>query len=111
MKGSLCYIVYYFLLVIGLQAKNAPDFILRTNETGTFKLVDHTSKFTVLADVNDFAGVNLAIQNLLSDFEKVTGTKPDLSNSLKIFSKKLLTPYISNTMSILKPQDNFLFTF
>ncbi|MBP1664143.1 MAG: hypothetical protein H6Q19_1283 [Bacteroidetes bacterium] len=35
MKRSLCYIVYYFLLVMGLQAQCAPDFVLRTNETGT----------------------------------------------------------------------------
>jgi len=90
MKRSLCYIVYYFLLVMGLQAQCAPDFVLRTNETGTFELVDHTSKFTVLADVNDFAGVNLALQNLLSDFEKVTGTKPDLSNSFSDKNIKLI---------------------
>ncbi|MGB4413549.1 MAG: glycosyl hydrolase 115 family protein [Paludibacter sp.] len=90
MKRSLCYIVYYFLLVMGLQAQNAPDFVLRTNETGAFELVVHAGKFAVLTDINDFSGVNFALKNLFSDFESVSDTKPTLSNSLSVENIKLI---------------------
>ena len=90
MKRTLCYIVYFFLLVMGLQAQNAPDFVLKTNETGAFELVVPTTNFSILADKNDFAGVNFALKNLLSDFESVSNTKPTLSNNLSANNIKLI---------------------
>ena len=90
MKRSLCYIVYFFLLVMGLQAQHAPDFVLKTNETGAFELVAPATKFSVLADENDFTGVNFALKNLLTDFERVSGTKPTLSHSLSAENIKLI---------------------
>ena len=61
---------------MGLQAQHAPDFVLKTNETGAYlSLLLPTTKFSVLADENDFTGVNFALKNLLADFESVSGTK------------------------------------
>lgn len=90
MKRSLCYIVYFFLLVMGIQAQHALDFVLKTNETSAFELVAPATNLSVLADENDFAGVNYALKNLLADFESVSGTKPTLSHSLSAENIKLI---------------------
>lgn len=68
------------LLVVSLMANAADQFVSFSKSVGNeWCLTSEGSKIQIIYDDADFAGVKIAIGNLKSDLEKVTGCAPSLS--------------------------------
>lgn len=83
MNISIKYILLFFLFVCCVTNLTAADrFITSEKNNDNIVLSEPNLQLHILSDVNIDNGVKRAIKNLQTDFQKVTGLQPQLTNKL-----------------------------
>ena len=72
------HILIYLLLIVCVNAFSANQFVVFQKKNNSFPLVQNKKIVNILLDSKDQKGINLAVENLREDCNRVFGLKPHL---------------------------------
>lgn len=72
------HILIYLLLIVCVNAFSANQFVVFQKKNNSFPLVQNKKIVNILLDSKDQKGINLAVENMQEDCNRVFGLKPHL---------------------------------
>ena len=83
-------IIFVLSICTHLSAMIQEDYVTETYNTDYFTIADKDAVSPIYVDKSDFAGVLRAANDLQTDIQRVTGKKPQISNSIQLDSEQVI---------------------
>jgi hypothetical protein len=98
---SKSFVMLVFILFFGIKIQSAQPFITREKSSEVMVIKEKSTQLSIYFDKNIDKGIVRAINNLKNDFQKVTGSSPNLLNQISVSQSPLIIIGTIGTNSVI----------